>query len=134
MALTREVEREMHEAAENELTAKLTKARYAAAAYFREQDADARRLGYKSHCEFAHLIARGVVKSPPVIDVEGMEIVGGWFNERTDVNQWALRFQFDTTHGGIAWKRMKEKYRQGWNRDKFNRRIRELLRDLGGRL
>ncbi len=122
-----------HEAAKHELTVKLVKAKAAARAYFYSQDAIARKHGYPTHCEFAHLIANGTVNAPPQVDDEELDIVGRWFNERHSVNQWALRFQFDTVHGGIPWQRMRDRYRYGgWNRDKFNRRIKALLTDLGG--
>ncbi len=124
-----------HEAAKDELYLKLHKARNAAKAFFRYQDAEARRLGYKSGCEFAHLIANGTVNAPPVVDDAELELVSRWFNRREPVNRWALLLQFDTIHGGIPWIRMRDRYpREGWNRDKFNRRIKDLLRDLGGLL
>lgn len=124
-----------HEAAKDELYVKLMKARSAAKAFFRYQDAEAKKLGYKSGCEFAHLIANGTVSSPPYIDDAELEIVSRWFNAREPVNRWALLLQFDTINGGIPWIRMRDRYpREGWNRDKFNRRIKDLLRDLGGKL
>ena len=125
---------EMHDAAAHELTVKLVKARGAARAFFRYQDAEAKRLGYKRQCEFAHLIAMGSLQSAPMLDEDEIEIVARWYHSLTEVNRFALVFQFDEIHGGIPWKRMRDKYRRGWNRDKFKHRIEVLLRDLGGRL
>ena len=122
-----------HEAAAHELTVKLVKARAAARAYFHCQDSVAKKLGFKTHCEFAHLISNGTVPSPPFVDEGELDLVGRWHNNLHTVNQWALRVEFDRLHGGAAWERMRDRYRYGsWNRDKFNRRVKSLLRDLGG--
>ncbi len=122
-----------HEAAAHELTVKLLRAKAAARAYFYTQDLEAKKHGYPSHCEFAHLIANGTIPAPPRVDEEELDSVGCWFNGLHSINQWALRFQFDRIHGGIPWERMRDRYRYGmWNRDKFNRRVKALLTDLGG--
>jgi hypothetical protein len=131
----REAEREMHEAAAHELTVKLVKARSAARAYFRLQESEAKRHDYPPRCEFAHLIASGTIHVPAYVDVAELEIVAEWLRVLAPVNQSAMLFQFDTIHGGVPWQRMLDKYPEGrWNRFKFNRRIEDLLRDLGGRL
>lgn len=120
------------EAADHEVNVKLVKARAAARYFFKCENSEAKRHDFASWCAFARCIPGGSIRSIPTLDMEQLEIVGTWFFSLTEVNRFALIFQFDTIGVGVPWKRAREKY--GWNRDKFNRRIESLLRDLGGKL
>lgn len=122
------------EAAALELNIKREKARNAFKYFMRVQESEAKRLGFASYTNFArYIITEGGRAPAKSVDINELEIVAAWFHRLTEVNQWIMVFQFDTIHGGVPWKRARDKYKS-WNRDKFNNRIDSLLRDLGGAL
>lgn len=118
--------------ADNEIRLRLVRARAAAKRFFAFQEAEAKRLGYPSMAAFAKDIARGTVSLAPTPEDPEHEAVGDWFWKLTEVNRWALIFQFCRIDGRSPERLAKERF--NWGRDKFKERIEKLLRDLSGAL
>lgn len=117
--------------AENELRAKLIRARIAARQFFQAQDREARKLGFPSFSAFARNLQSGAMRVQGWrLDDSDLEMVGRWFFGLAWVNRWALIFQYDETNEGSPESRAKRHY--GWGRDKYQRRIKSLLTELGG--
>lgn len=117
--------------ADNELQAKLARARIAARQFFRAQDSEARKLGFRSYAAFARDLRSGAMRVQGWrLDDSELEMVGRWFFGLTAVNQWVLIFQYDELDERSPERRAKDHYH--WGRDKYQRRVKSLLTELGG--
>lgn len=117
---------------DHEHTVRMADARRAAGRYFGEQEKEARRLGFPTITAFYRERSRGTVSLLPTPDDEELDTVGQFLGELSDINRRAMVIQFDRIAGGPAHIRARRAF--GWNRDKFNRRIKTLLGWLAGQL
>jgi hypothetical protein len=117
---------------DHEHTVRMTDARRAAARYFGEYEKEARRLGFPTITAFYKERSKGTVSLLPTPDDQELDTVGDFLKELSDINRRAMVIQFDRIADHPAHVRAKRAF--GWNRDKFNKRIKMLLGWLAGML